>query len=772
MSTIKSGSALDAGLEYVAHGWGLCAIPAGKKGPTAKGWSTHPLNTPALVRQKVTEGGGIGLCHVASGTCALDIDDLPVARSWLEARGVDLDALLADDYAVRIDSGREGRAKLLYRLPAGIKSLPTKKVVAGETILELRCGSATGENMQDVLPPSIHPQTGKPYRWAYGNDLIGDWRCLPVLPDCLRAVWDELANGVGVHAVGAEPSADEFDALMVEPPLGLSETELWCLLRPLDPDMPYDSDDLNEGSWLKVGMALHHETGGSDLGLSIWDQWSSVGAKYEQGACERHWVSFGRSGQPITARWLKKASSVLQAGEALVLDPRDPMAMARELRQRVYDGPRGATLLRHAGLWYQHTGPCYIELPDEAVRCQVWRFLDEAQKLSKTGLVPFQPGPNAVSAAADALKAVAGATLQAPAVWLNVEGPAPAELIAMANGILHAPTRKLLPHTPRYFNVNALPFAWQPDAAEPAQWLAFLQELWGDDADAISTLQEVFGYLLTPDTSQQKMFLLLGPRRCGKGTIGRVLGALLGLANTVGPTLASLCGDRGLEPLVGKTAAIIPDARLAGGSAQTTVVERLLMISGEDTVTMDRKYKEPWSGKLAVRFVILTNEIPRFADSSGALAGRFVTLEMTRSFFGKEDLSLGGKLMAELPGILLWALDGLDRLKARGHFVQPASGAAVVQEMTDITSPVGAFVRDCCLVGSKHKTPAGTLYEGWRAWCAQQGRDKPGTAAMFGRDLRAAVSGVYLVNGGTAAKRVRMYQGIELSPDAVLDDFD
>jgi putative DNA primase/helicase len=54
------------------------------------------------------------------------------------------------------------------------------------------------------------------------------------------------------------------------------------------------------------------------------------------------------------------------------------------------------------------------------------------------------------------------------------------------------------------------------------------------------------------------------------------------------------------------------------------VVERLLSITGEDTLTIDRKYREPWTGRLPTRFMILTNELPRFSDSSGALASRFV----------------------------------------------------------------------------------------------------------------------------------------------------
>ena len=61
-------------------------------------------------------------------------------------------------------------------------------------------------------------------------------------------------------------------------------------------------------------------------------------------------------------------------------------------------------------------------------------------------------------------------------------------------------------------------------------------------------------------------------------------------------------------------------------------------------------------GKLETRFVILTNELPRLTDASGALASRFITLVLTESFYGREDLGLTDKLAGELPGILNWAL--------------------------------------------------------------------------------------------------------------------
>src|SRR5207302_2367278 len=137
----------------------------------------------------------------------------------------------------------------------------------------------------------------------------------------------------------------------------------------------------------------------------------------------------------------------------------------------------------------------------------------------------------------------------------------------------------------------------------------------------------------------------------------------------------------GLAPLIGKHVAIISDARLSGRTDQAVIVERLLSISGEDTLTVDRKHREAWTGQLPTRLTIISNELPRLSDSSGALAGRLILLPLTQSFYGQEDENLMAKLLPELPGILLWAIQGLLRLRERGHFLQPESGKQMIEEM-------------------------------------------------------------------------------------------
>ena len=177
-----------------------------------------------------------------------------------------------------------------------------------------------------------------------------------------------------------------------------------------------------------------------------------------------------------------------------------------------------------------------------------------------------------------------------------------------------------------------------------------------------------------------------------------------------------------LAPLVGKPLAIISDARL-GGANTNQVVERLLSISGEDMLTVDVKYQEQWTGTLPTRFVVISNELPRFGDASGAIATRFVTLVLSRSWLGRENTKLTDELREELPGILSWALDGLDRLEVS--------------------------VKD--------------LYDAWKAWAEDNGH-RPGSSQTFGRDLRAAHSHAHVRRPrDDEGRQQRFYVGLTLA---------
>src|SRR5262249_3470525 len=345
--------------------------------------------------------------------------------------------------------------------------------------------------------------------------------------------------------------------------------------------------------------------------------------------------------------------------------------------------------------------------------------------------------------------------------WLD--GRSTGTIVAVANGLLEVETRNLLPHSPQFFNQTSVPFDYDKDAPEPTRWYNFLDALWPDEPDAIDVLGEWFGYVISGRLDLHKIFCMVGPTRGGKGVIGRIETALIGKQNVCGPTLSSLGGEFGLAPLLGKSLAIISDARSGGGKNSSAVVERLLSISGEDTLTVNRKYREQWNGKLPVRLQLISNELPRLGDASSAIVGRLVLLLTTRSWLGKEDYQLEASLRPELSGILNLSLDGLQRLTHDNgnHFTRFAAAEEAITIMRDLASPVGAFVREKCVLHPNAESPVDDLYAEYKAWC-QLCEYPKSDKARFGRDLRAACPSVKKARPRSGIGRHHVYAGIRL----------
>ena len=355
--------------------------------------------------------------------------------------------------------------------------------------------------------------------------------------------------------------------------------------------------------------------------------------------------------------------------------------------------------------------------------------------------------------------------------WLCGDPPFPArEVLASTKTLLHLPSLfngKVagISPTPMLFSANCLKYDYNPTATCP-NWMNFVESIWTEDFDSIQCLQEWFGYLLLPDTRQHKLLMLIGPPRSGKGTIVRVLQELLGEGNVASPTLSSLAGPFGLWPMLNRFVALIPDARLSGRDDSVAVVERILSITGEDPQDIHRKNMPTLTGvRMPVRFVLLSNELPNMKDASGAFMTRVNLLRMTRSFVGREDRTLTDRLRGELPGILNWAIEGWRRLNERGYFVQPDSADELLSDLENLSSPIRQFISDVCETGPQFEASIEVLFRAWQSWCESNHRDHIGTNATFGKDLRAALPQLNLVQRREGDRRERKYSGIRVKID-------
>ena len=546
------------------------------------------------------------------------------------------------------------------------------------------------------------------------------------------------------------------------------ETEL---LANIDPECGYHD-------WLKVGAILHHQFHGDVEALEAWDRWSATGSSYTSTgdySCENKWRTFKGSGATLRSLIFQvnqqERTQALARGE-IILDA-GTMNHARKFLESYYTEEEGYKLVHYADDFYIYGGTHYEVIEEATIRSKVYTFLDKCKKSGKQGaLVPFNPSPATVSGALDAIKSIVHLPNHQntkPPIWLEEYArtkPEASKLVSLKNGLFHLEDSILIPHSLGFFTQNSLPFAYDPLATSPT-WENFLHSVWPDDQQSIECLQEMFGYILSGDTKQQKFFNIIGPRRSGKGTINKVLVALLGQHNTVAPELGELCDTFGLQPWLGKLLASFTDAR-APERNRSAVVSQLLRIVGGDTITVNRKNKEAWNGYLPTRLVIYSNEVLQLTENSNALTGRMIVLKMTKSFFNKEDTDLAHKLEQELGGIFNWAMEGLKRrINRGGHFVQPESGKEYLDLMAELGNPIGSFVEDALIFDATSMVSKDDVFACYKHWALKKSMS-PGTEQAFKRRFLAATQENFVKSDlvSTNGERSHVYMGVRFNDKA------
>lgn len=343
--------------------------------------------------------------------------------------------------------------------------------------------------------------------------------------------------------------------------------------------------------------------------------------------------------------------------------------------------------------------------------------------------------------------------------------PDPRNQMILRNGIFDPVTKELHPHDPKLFAHNRVEASWDPKAQCP-QWVEFLSSIFHEDDayNQIRLLQEYFGYLLVEDASFQKGLWLQGPTRSGKGTIGQVMRALIG-DGAVGMTLQDLSETFGLAKLCDKRLAVLGDVRVGRKVDFARVAERLLSMIGGDTMSIDRKYKQHWSGVVTTKFVAMSNEANKLHDNGGALAGRFLYVVTNNSFADNPDLLLLPRLLSEIDGILVWALDGLARLRAQGHFTKTDTHERAAQKTRQRMASIQSAFDELVLYDPAGSVRARDLMEAIAKWHAANDMDAPSEQAV-GRVL----SDLADQRRKFAKKRDKhgnLYTGIALNEEAV-----
>lgn len=273
----------------------------------------------------------------------------------------------------------------------------------------------------------------------------------------------------------------------------------------------------------------------------------------------------------------------------------------------------------------------------------------------------------------------------------------PRRLLEGSKDACRAPNKRLL---------STWRVTWNYDLdADCPNWIKFLNSLWPDEQgrEYQNALQRAMGYTLLAGNPKHKIFMLVGPERSGKGTILRVIETLLGgrgddssvVENNrvMGTSFVGLIGGFGLQRAQHASVVTIGDCRIDGRNSRK-LTEKLLMLTGGDTIDVNRKGLSEVSRSQSLTIWAASNEDPEIKDDSGVIATRFVKLETFVSNRGREDVGLTDKLKAEMPGIFNWAMLGLMEFMADGQ-LPSACDEDGEDEILNLTSEGARFLSEC-----------------------------------------------------------------------------
>lgn len=330
--------------------------------------------------------------------------------------------------------------------------------------------------------------------------------------------------------------------------------------------------------------------------------------------------------------------------------------------------------------------------------------------------------------------------------WLDGED-GPKNIITLQNGLLDVDAfldgrldECLIPNTQKWFSANAADYEFDPNAT-CEKWLRILKQIVPCQYTRC-VLQEFVGYCLLPQTFMQKALLLWGQGGNGKGTFTAGVHAIIGAGNVSSLGLERFGDKFVLSSMMGKLVNISNEFSNSQGLEEGLLKS---LISG-DPVSTDRKFLDEMSFTPTTRFIVSTNVLPKFKDQSDGTFRRWLAIPFNNRFDNTDSREFGLDQWqtwienGEAPGMLLWALQGLGRLRKMRRFSVSDEIDRMENDFRNEANSARLFMLETLVPDEAGAIPKNELYNKYRAWCQENGH-YPKSKHSFGKNLSALFPG-------------------------------
>ena len=289
--------------------------------------------------------------------------------------------------------------------------------------------------------------------------------------------------------------------------------------------------------------------------------------------------------------------------------------------------------------------------------------------------------------------------------------------IAAENCVIDLDAAEQRAHSPDYRFMSRLGTEFDPDADAP-RFREFLREVVPSESERLK-LQEFAGYTLHHwGHPYHKALFLVGPTASGKSTFLDTINAMLGEGTTASLTPQQMTSERfaGAE-LFEKWANIrndIPKATVENTGAFKEIV-------AGDPMKAEEKYKDPFRFEPSAKHLFAANQLPETEVDDEAFYRRILLVPFPETVpVDERDKHLDDKLQSELPGVLNWAIQGLQRLREQGGFTADRSPGHTADTWQKWGDSVSRFASDAVSEATDNAIPKSELYKAYLEYCRQE----------------------------------------------------
>ena len=305
------------------------------------------------------------------------------------------------------------------------------------------------------------------------------------------------------------------------------------------------------------------------------------------------------------------------------------------------------------------------------------------------------------------------------------------EFIPCANGVLWRSELgyRLLPFSPAFGYTYRIPVKYDPKAQCP-KIDKFISEVVSEDARQI--LYEIPASCLLQSSEFHFAYMLVGSGSNGKSTYLKLLERFLGKENISNVSLQELCEDRfKAAELVGKLANIHADIP----KKAIKYTGKFKMLTGGDTITVEKKYKDPFSFTNTARLIFSANELPEVSDKTYAFWRRWIIVEFPNKFPPNPDLIKELTTDEELSGFLNQILRAMERIELLGRPTMTDSVEKAMEKWMRQSNSVYAFVQDCLERDINSFELKDVVYDCYKEYCDINDLN-PFSKNVFARELQ------------------------------------